>query len=138
MKKVKVKKELWMPHPGHFICGNDCRFRLNTYVNGYIVSTVGELWPDSRVRQIKAECAGKKIVGMGDQWDANYFKEFGFDTVGYDRKYETMVFEAVRSKENKCCPYKITGSELDFLGYNDPVEAVKGHMKLLKKYRNKK
>ena len=43
---------LWMPHTAHFICGKECQFHLATYVNGVIVSTVGELWFDSQVREI--------------------------------------------------------------------------------------
>lgn len=134
-----MKKEnwVWMPHPGHFICGNDCRFRLNTYVGGYLVSTVGELWSDSKVREIHARSKGIEIVGRGDEWDADYMRKIGFDTIGCERKYETMVFRARRSKENKCCPWEMSGSELDFLPYNEPEDALAGHIKLCLKWSKK-
>ena len=106
-------KFVWMPHAGHFICGSRCQFKLNTYVGGYIVSTVGEL-PDT----FKEE-SGK------------------FTTIGLDRLYETMVFKA-RKSNNKCCPYEQTsGSEIDFAGYNKPEDAMVGHMKLCMKWAKK-
>ena len=39
---MSADKWIWMGHAGHFILGHKCRFHLSTYVNGYIVSTVGE------------------------------------------------------------------------------------------------
>lgn len=45
----------WYGHPAHFICGDKCRFHLATKVGKYLVSTVGELWPERRVREIHAE-----------------------------------------------------------------------------------
>lgn len=125
---------IWMPHPGHFICCFDCRFVLNTYVNGYIVSTVGEMFPDAPVREIEARVGGITLKGMGDERKRDYMKKVGFTEIGCDRKYETMVFKAVKSKE-KCCPYKIdSGHEVDMEGYNDACSATKGHYKLCKKY----
>ena len=107
------KVEVWMPHAGHFICGYKCQFRLNTYVNGYIVSTVGEYVP------------------------SDWGNKSGFDTIGCDRLYETMVFKAIKSS-HKCCPYKqATGSNIDFAGYNKPEAAYKGHLKMLAKYRRR-
>lgn len=136
---MKKEKWIWMPHAGHFICGNDCRFVLNTYVGKYIASTVGELWADSRVREIKADCRKIKIVGMGDSWDADYMKKIGFDEIGFGRMYETMVFHARRAdKEDGCCPWRMkSGHELDFKGYNDAEEARKGHQKLCEKWSKK-
>lgn len=52
---------IWQPHAGHFIGGRYCKFFLNTYVNGYIVSTVGEYFPDSRIREIYAMSRGVKV-----------------------------------------------------------------------------
>lgn len=102
-------KWIWMPHAGHFICGHKCRFKLNTYVNGYIVSTVGEL----------------------------YFSDDKEETVGCDRKYETMVFKAKKS-DHKCCPYvQSNGSDIDFAGYNTPEDAYEGHLKFCNKYDKK-
>lgn len=39
---------IWMAHPGHFCRAWDCRFRLNAYVGGFIVSTLGELYSERR------------------------------------------------------------------------------------------
>jgi hypothetical protein len=98
---------IWMPHAGHFICGHLCEFKLNTYVNGYIISTVGELRIDGQIV-----------------------------TVGCDRKYETMVFKAKKSK-HKCCLYvQCNGQECDFKGYNTPEDAYLGHMEFCRKYDN--
>ena len=133
-----MKKELvFMPHPGHFICARDCEFFLNTYVNGFIISTVGELFPDAPVREIYAESRGIKLEGMGDARRADYRKKVGYEELGYERKYETMVFLAQKS-EHKCCPWRIvSGRDLEMEGYNDPGEAYRGHMKFCKKYSKK-
>lgn len=133
---MKADKWIWMPHAGHLCVGNDCRFHLNTCVGDYIVSTVGEYWPDSQVREITAESRGVVLKGMGDMRAADYREKIGFETIGYNRLYETMVFRAGPGEsENKCCPYRASNfRELDFAGYNDPEEAFKGHMAMCEKW----
>lgn len=132
------KKEVWMPHSGHLIVGNDCRFHMNTYCNGYIISTVGEYFPDSGIREMFAEMRGVKLEGKGDARDADYLKKLGFEDLGCGRKYETMVFRGIKSKD-PCCPYKMaSGADLDFAGYNSPEDAFKGHYKMLRKWSRKK
>ena len=109
MKKTTAL--IWMPHAGHFICGSSCRFRLNTYVNGYIVSTVGEHVPASRP------------------------EHDSFEKIGCDRLYETMVFKAGRNTcECGCGLPRIDGSEVDFAGTNSAKEATANHMRLCYKY----
>lgn len=105
-----------MPHAGHFCAGSRCQFKLNTYINGYIISTVGEYVPIAN-------------------WERQEFEQ-----IGLDRLYETMVFPAEKRKEKgTCCPYRAkTGSELDFAGYNSPNDAYAGHMKMLRKWSKKK
>ena len=131
-----------MPHAAHLIVGNDCRFFLATYVGKYIVSTVGEYWPDKVVREIHAKVHDPKWLSenehlKGDNFDSAYFKKFGYEEIGLGRIYETMVFKAEKSKID-CCPYEInSGSEVDFGSYNTPEEAFKGHMKLCKKWSKK-
>ncbi len=108
-----MNKEKWiqMPHPAHLCVANYCRFHLATYVGKYIVSTVGEYRPERAIME-----------------------EFGFEEIGTGRKYETMVFRAVKSK-NKCCPYKIlVNEEVDMKGYNDADSATIGHNLLCKKW----
>jgi hypothetical protein len=130
---------IWMPHAGHFILGERCQFRLNTYVGRFIVSTVGELWSDRQVREIHAQVYNPKWLMenqhlKGDEFNSAYMKKFGFEDIGADRKYETMVFRAEKSN-NKCCPFKIIVSkEVDFRGYNNAVDATKGHYELCRKW----
>ena len=137
-KKIKKEKWIWMPHAGHLIVGDQCKFHLNTKVGKYIVSTVGEYWPDRQVREIHAKVYNPKWLEenkhlLGDNFDVTYFKEFGYEEIGCDRKYETMVFRAKKSKY-KCCPYEMITGELDFEGYNTAEEAYKSHLKLCKKW----
>jgi hypothetical protein len=104
-----------MPHPGHFIMGYACGFRLNTYVNGYIVSTVGELkYPMDK--------------------DADKWRPLGADK---DSLYESMVFHAVKD-QSKCCPYRQeSGEDLEMRRYAKADDAYEGHMKLIEEYANK-
>jgi hypothetical protein len=131
---ISRSRWIWMPHPAHFICARDCRFHLATAIGKHIVSTVGEYLPDSTVRDIFAKSRGVELKGIGDERLADYMKKIGYEEIGFDRKYETMVFKANRSKRG-CCPWEQTsGSELDFAGYNDADAAYKGHMKLCAKW----
>jgi len=126
---------IWMPHAGHLIVGRDCRFHLNTCVGGYIVSTVGEYWPDRDIRRRSAELRGITVEGRGDEWDANYLRLIGYEEIGYERLYETMVFRAVYDPENGCCPWRMeSGDDLDFDGYNDAGDAFRGHMAMCAKW----
>lgn len=128
---------IWMPHAGHFILGHMCRFRLNTYVNGYIVSTVGEYVPDSAVREILNECRGGEPLSIGDLGEQEYLERYEFENIGADRKYETMVFRATKT-QFKCCPYRLKDTDkIDFEGYNTADEAYQGHLKMCKKYDKK-
>jgi len=68
-------------------------------------------------------------------------ERFGYETVGCDRTYETMVFKAGKpctAKGCKCGLPAIDGSELDFEGYNDAGAATLGHRKMVAKWRRKK
>lgn len=128
-----------MPHAAHFICGDKCRFHLATYVGGYIVSTVGEYWPERNAREIHAKIYDEEWLRdnkhlKGDTFDHAYFKRFGYEQIGCDRLYETMVFRA-KSAAGECCPWQIdSGHNEDFKGYNDASEAFKGHMAMCKKW----
>lgn len=106
---------IWMGHAGHFICGRECQFRLNTYVNGFIVSTLGEL------------------KYRGDRDEAP-FRALGADK---DSLYETMVFHARKTNE-PCCPYEqVDGSDLDSMRYATAGAAYEGHLAMLKKWARK-
>lgn len=135
---------IWMPHPGHFIAAENCKFSLNTYVGGYVVSTVGELfWENRDIQEIYAgvkdsEWLDKNRHLKGDLFKYAYKAKFGFDDIGLDRKYETMVFKARRS-EHKCCPWvMVSGREVAMMGYNKPEDAVRGHLAMCKKWAAKR
>ena len=135
----------WFGNAGHFICGHNCRFHLCTKVGKYLVSTVGQLWPSRESREVHAEVYDSKwleknAARLGDDFDNAYFERFGYETIGCDRTFETMVFKAgARCKEPgcKCGMPSIGGSELDFKGYNTAGEATKGHMAMCRKWAAK-
>ena len=132
----------WFGHAGHLCVGHLCRFHLCTLVGKYLVSTVGEYWPERPAREIHAQChdpkwLAKNSILRGDDFNAAYMKRFGFEEIGCDRKYETMVFEAGKpcvAKDCGCGLPAISGSELDCLGANDAGTATKNHMQLCKKW----
>lgn len=85
--KVKRTERGWA---GHFICCEDCQFRRNTLLEykdkKWVISTIG--------RMIVTNPLTKK-------------KEF--DTIGYNRYYETMAFVGVEDEDgyidaNTCEP----------------------------------
>ena len=133
---------IWMPHPGHFICARDCRFHLNTCVGDFIVSTVGEYEPCIAVQQIRADSRGIKLVGRGDALRYDAQKKLGYETIGCDRTYETMVFLARPTKNDfdwQCCPMEVADhTELDFAGYNTAKDAYDGHLALCALWAEKK
>lgn len=128
----------WYGDAAHFICGSQCEFHLATQIGTRIVSTVGKLFPDSKVRAIYAQSRGVVIEGKGDEWDWNYrhkMPNHGYEQIGCDRLYETMVFDL----SGKICGCgcglpKIIPNELDCRGYNDAIEATEGHMELCRKW----
>lgn len=110
---MKKADWIWMPHAAHLCVGHDCSFHLATYVGKYIVSTVGE-------------------------WRYNQQNPQDFKEIGYNRKYETMVFKAEPSK-HKCCPYHIVvAEEVDFAGYNTADDAYAGHLEMCEKWAKPK
>ena len=108
-------KIIHMGHAGHFVMGSHCGYRLNTYVNGFIVSTVGELrYPSD------PENGPHRPLGA----DPNSL-------------YETFVFTAKKS-DHKCCPYVVADhSELEGVRYDNVDDAAEGHEKMVKKYARK-
>lgn len=131
-----------MPHAAHFICGQDCRFHLATKIGAVIVSTVGEYLPDSSVREILAEAKGIKLTRIGDARRREWIKKHGYEEIGHQRKYETMVF-AVRPREFAaddgdfhCCLWDadVIAGEQDFEGYMTATDAYRGHMALCEKW----
>jgi hypothetical protein len=142
MKRNIPKKDWqWFGSAGHLIVGHWCRFHLCTLVGGYLISTVGEYWPERSTREIHAEVHDPKWLAKnrqrkGDDFDHAYMKRFGFETIGYDRKYETMVFRAGSPCECGCGIPQIDGSEQDFAGYNEAADAARGHMEICERWAN--
>lgn len=99
----------WGGYPGHFIGAHDCRFRLNTRVGPWIVSTVGEYTP----RLLSSE-----VRPLGG---------------GTHDLYETMVFVAKR--EAGCgCWVQESGAERDCVRYATHEEAQSGHLAMCEKW----
>lgn len=131
---MNKKDWIWMPHAGHFILGHMCRFRLNTFVGKYIVSTVGEYVPDGKVRDIIVSVKKDKRLPNGDWGEHEYIRRYGYEPIGCDRTYETMIFKSKRSKEI-CCPYVIDVKQsVDAASYNTAKDAYKGHLALCNKW----
>lgn len=123
--------EHWLPHAGHFIGGAVCQFRLAVVLEGskgaIIVSTVGEMAPHS------VYLPGRSAAGVNrTRRDSD-----PFETIGFERLYETAVFKAERAYDNTCCGWiaDITREQLDFAGYNDANAAAAGHRRLMLKWR---
>ena len=140
--KVEQKDWQWFGHAGHFICAHWCRFHLCTKVGDYLVSTVGEYWPERSSREIHARIHDPAWLARnqhrkGDDFDLAYMERFGFEDIGFERKYETMVFKAGKpctSAECGCGLPKIDSSELDFGAYNDAGTATRGHLAICERW----
>ncbi len=121
---IPENKWKWFGTPGHFICAQWCRFHLCTQVGRYLISTVGEyIHPrhSQGSEQVEPEWLKKNWPG---------------EDIGWDRKYETMVFRAGKkcSHENCGCGLpEISGSELEMRGYNKRGDATNGHLALCRK-----
>ena len=145
MAKVDASKWKWFGHAGHFICGTHCRFHLCTQVGKYLISTVGEYWPERGSREIHAKYEDPKwlsenVCRKGDDFDAAFRNRFGYLEIGCDRLYETMVFRAgtpCASKKCGCGLPEINGSDLDYAPANEAGVARANHLKLCKKFASK-
>lgn len=120
---MKVK---WFGCAAHFCCGRWCRFHLATQVGKYLISTVGEYVHPS-------------MSGSSESTEEEWLKKNapGAD-IGFNRKYETMVFKVGKLCGCGCGLPSISGSEIDFAGYMTAKEATEGHYKFLKIYSRKK
>lgn len=104
----------WFGYPGHFICAEDCRFRLCTQVGEYLVSTVGDL-------HYSHEPAKRRTLGC----DENSF-------------FETYVFKAgpVCSLAGCGCgqPSPADSCEIDGLRTPTAGDAQRAHLDFCLKY----
>lgn len=134
----------WFGHNGHLIVGQWCRFHLCTQVGPWMVSTVGEYWPERSTREIHASVydpawLAKNKSRRGDDFDYAYMKHFGYEEIGCGRKYETMVFRAgAPCNADECgrcgMPIPADFAELNYAPYNDAGSATRGHMEMCEKY----
>jgi hypothetical protein len=129
----------WFGNPGHFICARDCQFHLCTLVGPWLVSTVGEYFPDETSRQIHADVRGIKLEGRGDERRADFMRKCGYVEIGFGRTYETMVFrtDGTRCDSDDCrcgMPKVAEWSELDAQGYSDRGDAQRGHYAMCRKW----
>lgn len=142
MKKIHERDWKWFGNPGHLIVSRWCRFHLCTQIGAFLISTVGEYWPERSVREIHAQFTDPTWLARnhhlkGDAFDAAYMQRFGFEEIGCGRKYETMVFCAEGSCSAEGCGCglpSINGSELDSDGYNDAGAATKGHHDMCRRW----
>lgn len=109
----------WFGKPGHFVGSFMCYFHLVTQVGPWFISTIGEYWPYARPRP---------CVPATDD----------FEDIGYNRKYETMVFGSGPPCDADGCkcemPLPVAYNEIEMKGYNDPAAASHGHFALCLKY----
>lgn len=136
-KVIPVLDWKWFGNAGHFIGGSDCRFHLCTLIGDILVSTVGQYFPDSDARDILAESREKPLEGKGDYRRADWMKKFGYEDIGYQRKFETMAFKVsgrvCTAKDCDCGMPEIIPSEIGFDSYNDAGSATKGHVEICRK-----
>ena len=140
-QSVPVGEWKWFGNAAHLIVGSDCRFHLATEIGDFVVSTVGEYFPDAEVREIMARSRNVTLVGMGDARRADYMRKIGYEEIGFGRKYETMVFRVVGHCDAEGCGCglpRIDGSELDYEGANDAKTATENHNKLCHEWATKK
>lgn len=133
----------WFGIAAHFICSQDCRFHMATQVGPWLVSTVGQLWPGRPVREIYAEHRdavwfAKNKHLLGDAFDHAYMRRFGYEEIGCNRLFETMVFRAGAPCSAEGCecgmPSLGDASGLDMASYNDAGSATRGHMAMCEKW----
>ncbi len=115
----------WFGDPGHFICGQWCRFHLCTKVGEWLVSTVGAYVHPRHGMGSET----KEAEWLMDNWPG--------EDIGYNRKYETLVFRVTGKCTDEACKCGMPtfdGSETDGEGYGTAGEAAAGHLALCLKY----
>ena len=133
----EIENWKWFGNAGHFICGDLCRFHLATQVGPWLVSTVGQMFPDEGTREVFATSRGVELSGRGDARKFDYMQKIGYQEIGCGRTFETMVFRAgdpCASEGCQCGLPNISGSELESDAYNDAGSATNGHMALCLKW----
>lgn len=111
---MNEQKQTEWDRPAHLCVSELCKFGKTTVVNGYIVSSVGE------------------YVARGGK---------GFERIGCDRLYETMVFKdsGKRCEIPECDCGRLPepqdfGDRKDFAAANDRTTCLANHARLVEKY----
>jgi hypothetical protein len=108
---IPIEEWRWFGSPMHCIVGPKCRFHLGTQVGNYLISTIGEYYPNGPYEATEA--------------------------LGHNRYYELMVFPLAPGKLNCGCPIVDSWSTIDGNGWpeNTPHEEVSaGHLEMCRKY----
>jgi hypothetical protein len=108
-------KRIELGCPGHFICAKDCRWRRHTQVGNYRISSVGDLYYQSKPNKRQ--------------------------TIGATGYFETMVFKTTNKPEKGnegcgCCAVA-QWTDVDGERYETAGEAQAGHERYVKKYMRK-
>lgn len=117
MSAIPVNKWKWFGLAGHFIGASHCRFHMCTQVGKYLISSVGNYYPNEGKRN---------TIGAGN-----------------DAFFETYVFKAGVPCDEKGCncgmPDLADASELDgSCRAATAGEARANHMRLCRKYARTK
>lgn len=105
------------------------------------MSTVGQYVPPEAVREIVAEARNYDLKNLrGEAREARWLELHGFEEIGFERTYETMVFGAgppCVSASCGCGMPAIDGCEIDMAGYNNAGDATRGRLALCHAYAEK-
>lgn len=107
-RPVPKSRWIWCGYAGHFIAARDCAMHMNTRVGDYRISTIGDYRPRHLERDEMTE-------------------------VGCDRKFETYVFRVAGEGEHGEGEV-VDWGEIDSDGYNEPLDAERGHMAMCERY----
>lgn len=130
----------WMPHVDSII-GDDCQFRLCTYVNGYLITTIGEYLPERNILKSIHPLDNKLQTLKGDEFDRYFLSKYGYEKIAMGHLYQTQVFIAQKrvEEEDQCCTHHRVKGEycIESNGYAYAVSATVGHMNLCLEYDKK-
>lgn len=97
----------WYGYAGHFIGGRSCAFHLSTRVGGFLISTVGDYFPNGKRETLGAE---------KDSW----FETFVFKCSGDDKNGNPVMDDGF--------------TEIDSERYAKSIDAERGHYRFCEKY----
>ncbi len=119
--KVPESEWQWFGFSAHFCCGEWCRFHMATRIGDLLVSTVGK-YVHPRNSGASENSEREWLAGNPEGED-----------IGYDRKYETMMFRVDGECACGCGQPTIDGHELEARGANDSKLARENHMMVCRK-----